>query len=216
LALALLCASVGARSQDGAYESNRLALWAAGVIPDILDDFSPNNLIKLIFSRGAVANFGNEIKPADVFDGIKGIIWLTDPGALYTLAVVDPDVPSRADPGWRSFAHYLVGNIQGRNITDFSETIWGFIGCGPTQGSGFHRYTYILFKQPAGFIDFSAIVHRSSRNADGRGQFNVRDFAKTFGLGAPIAANYFLAQYDDSVPKLYAGLTEHDPKPPSP
>jgi len=125
--------------------------------------------------------------------------------------VVKPDAPPRGTPTWRSFTHWLQGNILGNNISQ-SESIWGFIGCGPPQGSGFHRYIYVVFKHP-GRIDYSGIVHRTSRNIDGRGGFSVRDFAKKYKLGTPITANYFLAQWDESVPKLYATFTDHDPTP---
>ena len=87
-----------------------------------------------------------------------------------------------------------------------------------------------MYKQ-SGKIDFSSWPHKSKTIADGRGGFKVREFAKKFNLGMnintpfiginpllkpiheqsllgdPIAVNFFLAEFDDSVPKLYASFT---------
>jgi hypothetical protein len=40
----------------------------------------------------------------------------------------------------------------------------------------------------------------------GRANFSIAKFAKKYKLGDPIAVNYFLAEFDDYVPKLYEKL----------
>ena len=38
-------------------------------------------------------------------------------------------------------------------------------------------------------------------------QFKIRDFAKKYNLGEPIAGNFYQAEWDDYVPKLYEQLS---------
>lgn len=40
----------------------------------------------------------------------------------------------------------------------------------------------------------------SNRTFEGRPNFSIRNFAKKYNLGNPIAANFFQAKYDSSVP----------------
>ena len=44
----------------------------------------------------------------------------------------------------------------------------------------------------------------TNTSTDGRPKFKVRAFAAAHGLGAPVAGNFFQAEWDDYVPKLYA------------
>jgi hypothetical protein len=45
------------------------------------------------------------------------------------------------------------------------------------------------------------------RSGDNRGKFSIRNFAKKYNLGNPIAGNFYQAQWDDYVPKLYEQLS---------
>jgi hypothetical protein len=45
------------------------------------------------------------------------------------------------------------------------------------------------------------------RSGDNRGKFSIRNFAKKHNLGNPIAGNFYQAQWDDYVPKLYEQLS---------
>ncbi len=38
-------------------------------------------------------------------------------------------------------------------------------------------------------------------------QFKIRNFAKKYNLGDPVAANFYQAEWDDYVPKLYEQLS---------
>lgn len=44
------------------------------------------------------------------------------------------------------------------------------------------------------------------RSGDNRGCFAIRKFAAKYNLGDPVAGNFYQAQWDDYVPKLYAQL----------
>jgi phosphatidylethanolamine-binding protein len=51
-----------------------------------------------------------------------------------------------------------------------------------------HRYTNLLWEQPANWVIPSAV---STKLQNGRSGFSVEDFQKGAGLSNPIAANYF-------------------------
>ena len=72
-------------------------------------------------------------------------------------------------------------------------------------GTGLHRYVFLVYKQPNRLTpDEKKLTNRSG---EGRGQFKIRNFAKKYNLGEPIAGNFYQAQWDDYVPKLYEQLS---------
>ena len=96
-------------------------------------------------------------------------------------------------------------NIPGSNIAK-GDTLSEYIGSGPPQGTGLHRYVMLIFKQPGKINPEEKRL--TNRSGEGRGNFKIRDFAKKYGLGDPVAGNFYQAQWDDYVPKLYAQLSE--------
>lgn len=74
-----------------------------------------------------------------------------DPTAYYTLLMVDPDAPSRNHPmfEWR---HWEVMNIPGSDVSK-GETIAPYKGAGPPKGTNYHRYAFLVYKQPQGLIN---------------------------------------------------------------
>ena len=59
-----------------------------------------------------------------------------------SLITVDPDAPSRADPKWGEWRHWLVVNIPGCEVSK-GEALSIYIGSGPPQGTGLHRYVFL-------------------------------------------------------------------------
>ena len=53
--------------------------------------------------------------------------------------LVDPDAPSRADPKWGEWRHWLVINIPGCDVSK-GEALSVYIGSGPPPDTGLHRY----------------------------------------------------------------------------
>ena len=56
--------------------------------------------------------------------------------------LLDPDAPSRADPKFREWRHWLVVNIPGSDVAK-GEEVAAYIGSGPPEGTGLHRYVYL-------------------------------------------------------------------------
>lgn len=109
------------------------------------------NVFQVSHASGAVANLGNELKPTQTID-TPNVTWESEKGAFYTLLKIDPDAPSRADATFREIRHWLVMNIP-ESAIDKGDEIIQYIGDGPPNGTGLHRYVFLLYKQPNGKIE---------------------------------------------------------------
>ncbi|KAG6460709.1 hypothetical protein O3G_MSEX012174 [Manduca sexta] len=142
------------------------------IVPDVINT-APSELLNVQYSSGVNVELGKELTPTQVKD--KPIVkWAAKENEYYTLAMVDPDAPSRENPKFREWHHWLVGIYLAE----------------------------ILTKK----CDFSKMPKLPSNSGDKRGKFSISKFAQQYKLGSPIAGNFYVAQYDDYVPKLYAKL----------
>lgn len=91
------------------------------------------------------ANLGNTLTPTEVKD-VPTVTWNADATTYYTLIMTDPDAPSRRDPKFREWHHWIVVNIPGNKVGD-GEVLSEYVGAGPPQGTGLHRYALMVFKQ---------------------------------------------------------------------
>jgi len=173
------------------------------VIPDVIDKV-PTAPVQVEYDSGVEAQQGNELTPTQVKDQPK-FSFEAKSDQLYTLAMVDPDAPSRKDPKFREILHFLVANIPGQDVSK-GDTLAEYIGSGPPQGTGLHRYVFLVYHQEKGKLDSDLKITKTSRV--GRINFSIRNFAKANNLGDPIAANFYQAQYDDYVPLLHAQLSK--------
>lgn len=146
---------------------------------------------------------GNELTPTQVKDKPK-LEWPNEPDTLYTVLLTDPDAPSRKEPKFREWHHWLVMNIPGNQI-DKGDVITDYVGSGPPKDSGLHRYVFLVFKQPKKLSCNEPRIPKTS--GDKRGKFSTAKLVSKYKLGDPVAGNLFQAQYDDYVPKLYKQLS---------
>lgn len=96
-----------------------------------------------------------------------------------------------------------MGNIPGSNVTE-GETLSAYIGSGPPENTGLHRYVFLVYKQ-TGKLTFDE-NRLTNTSVDGRASFKISKFAEKYNLGDPVAGNFYLAQFDDYVPLLYKSL----------
>lgn len=163
------------------------------IVPDVVDNAPPETLS---VQYGTIeVNLGNEITPFDVKDEPK-VQWNADSDSYYTIAMVDPDAPSRTDPKFREVLHWLVGNIKGSDIAGANH-IAVYFGSGPPKGTGLHRYVFMLYKQPEKLTFDEPKSPKNSRA--NRFNFNLRNFVQKYKLGEPLAGNFFQAQWDEYV-----------------
>lgn len=81
------------------------------------------------------------------------VTYEADDNSYYTLTMSDPDAPSRQDPIYGEFMHWLIVNIPGNKIKD-GELKTAYRGSGAPKGTGLHRYCFFILKQE-GKQDFS-------------------------------------------------------------
>jgi hypothetical protein len=163
----------------------------------------PSSLLQVRYGSVTVTP-GMTLTPTQVKD--QPILdWDANPNDFYAIVMNDPDAPSRADPKFREWHHWCVVNIPGKDISA-GEVLTEYVGSGPPKGTKLHRYVFLVFKQPKGRQQFDE-KHLTNRSGDGRGKQSVSSFASKHGLGAPVAGNYYQAEWDEYVPKLYEQLS---------
>ncbi|XP_021196602.3 protein D3 [Helicoverpa armigera] len=172
------------------------------VVPDVIS-IPPPDVLTVKYPSGSTVETAKELTPTQVKDQ-PTVTWAAKEQEYYTLAMVDPDAPSREHPKFREWHHWLVGNILGTNVGK-GEILSDYIGSGPPKGTGLHRYVFLVYKQPEK-CDFSKVIKLPNNSGDKRGKFSIAKFAQQFKLGTPVAGNFYVAKYDDYVPKLYAKL----------
>lgn len=102
--------------------------------------------MQVVFPSGAVANLGAELTPSQVRDQ-PSVSWESEPGIFYTLMIVQPDAPTREDQSTGEVRHWLMINILD-NLLDDGFAVAEYFGSSAPEGSGLHRYTYLVFRQP--------------------------------------------------------------------
>ncbi|XP_068156871.1 protein D3-like [Drosophila tropicalis] len=171
------------------------------LVPDVVD-VVPAGILQVIYPGSLAVNLGKELTPTQVKDK-PTVTWERLVGEnedvsnqYYTLLMVDPDAPSRSEPRYREILHWARINIPA-DAPKEGQVLAEYVGSGPPKGSGLHRYIFLLYQQ-GGKIHDSLYIGKTIR--EGRLNFSARKFAEKHRLGAPIAANFYVAQYDDYVP----------------
>ncbi|CAL8143638.1 unnamed protein product [Orchesella dallaii] len=170
------------------------------IVPDVIDA-APKAVLDVKYETVEV-KLGNVLTPTQVKNP-PNITWNADSNKLYLLYMADPDGPTRKDPIFREFIHWLVGNIPGTEISK-GKIVAEFLASGPPKGAGLHRYTFLMYEQPNKLKFEEKLM--SNRSVEGRGNFIIRNFAKKYNLGEPIAGNFFQAEWDDYVPTIHKYL----------
>ncbi|VDM98669.1 unnamed protein product, partial [Onchocerca ochengi] len=133
------------RERNGTTVSVKKIFKEYGIVPDVIS-VAPTKLVNVSYNNLTV-NLGNELTPTQVKDQPTEVLWNARPKCLYTLAFIDPDAPSRRNHTYREFKHWLVTNIPGQNISE-GEVLAEYVGAGAPKGTGFHRYVFLVYKQP--------------------------------------------------------------------
>jgi len=166
------------------------------IVPDIIQTASKQAL-EALYGKNEVS-FGAILTPTQAKDK-PTVLWSADENSLYTLALIDADAPSRQNPVISQIKHWLVINIPGDQV-EKGEILADYCSVGPGNGTGLHRYIFLVYKQPEGKISDSKYGFVSSQSGEGRMKWQVEQFADKHKLEGPIAGNFFQAEYDDYVP----------------
>lgn len=136
----------------------------AGIVPEVIDR-APMSYVSVKYNMMAQVGLGNELTPTQVRYQPE-VLWPVfgnTSATLYTLMMVDPDVPTPTVGSKGTIVHWLVGNVKGNDIMT-GWSVADYIGAGPPLGSWYHRYIFLVFQQPTDrLIDFSGEPRSTSR-----------------------------------------------------
>ncbi|KAF9785946.1 phosphatidylethanolamine-binding protein [Thelephora terrestris] len=130
---------------------------------------------------------------------------------LYTLLMVDPDVPDPERQSFTTYLHWLQPNIPLSCTTrsiEIPEAHTSYIPPHPQRGTRYHRYVLLLLPQQAPAEPLSVPV---LCDAD-RLHFNVREFAAQYGLDGSTGggAHLWRQVWDEGVSQVYATVLRRE------
>ncbi|KAF8060727.1 PEBP-like protein [Lyophyllum atratum] len=179
------------------------------VVPEVIPTtFSPSILFSIIWPNGKEAVLSNFLTREDTLEEPNlSFVPLNVPDnpepagdVTYTLVMTDPDAPSRADPKYRQFRHWVITGLevpapgaQSPLAVKTKPATTPYRPPGPPPGSGIHRYTFLLFEEPASGFTVPEGAPEYGAALEERRSWNAVDFGEKYGLRL-VGANYFLVQ----------------------
>ncbi|XP_037815091.1 phosphatidylethanolamine-binding protein homolog F40A3.3-like [Lucilia sericata] len=106
------------------------------IIPDVIA-IPPTELLKVTYPNGVIVDKGNKLTPTQVKE-TPTVEWTHESNQFYTLTFTDPDAPSRKNPQFREYQHWIVVNIPGNDLNK-GEILTAYVGSGPPQVTSCQR-----------------------------------------------------------------------------
>jgi len=194
----------------------RSELKKAEIIPTVIDDFVPSLVLNVSWPSKRTAELGNTINPDELQDA--PYIELEDdttsdnahskPSSLkYTIALTDPDAPSRDNPEWSEMCHWIATGATLAKSADSDspksasknlKQIMKYKPPGPPPKTGKHRYVFLVFAPANGTTKKLDLTKPSDRQHWGTGKerHGVKDWAEDNGL-VPVGANFIYSKNDE-------------------
>jgi phosphatidylethanolamine-binding protein (PEBP) family uncharacterized protein len=177
-----------------------IRLINAEIIPTVINDFIPT-LTLTVSWPDKTAKLGNTINPDELQDApviklheISSSTKLRSSGLTYTIALTDPDAPSRDNPEWSEMCHWIATKVPVSSSSTEEESkakklkeIMPWKPPGPPPKTGKHRYVFLVFAPANGTTKKLQLSKPSDRQHWGTGKerHGVRDWAEDNGL-APV------------------------------
>ncbi|KAI1077139.1 PEBP-like protein [Whalleya microplaca] len=194
-------------SLDSGVSKVQNELKKAEIFPTVIDEFLPSLLLDVEWTSGEEASLGNTLKVDKVQDQpsftvrrdpASSSLHMEESDVTYTITITDPDAPSRNNPKWSEFCHFIATGIHVSSsaiITSSFKDIIPYQPPGPPPKTGKHRYVFLLFAPANGTTDSLNLSKPSDRKHWGTGKerHGVRDWASENDL-RPVAANFIYAQ----------------------
>ncbi|KAK9841768.1 hypothetical protein WJX81_001699 [Elliptochloris bilobata] len=159
-------------------------LRSASVVPDVLNSIDQSAGVRLNISYGSI-NFHTStgrLTLAQTANAPSVHVMGGPNGALYSLALSDPDAPIPTNPSAREWLHWLVINAPGDDLGS-GEVLYDYNA--PAPPGGLHRYIFTLYSQPGG-------GNVTVAKPESRANFRAGRFGE--GTLVPVNAAYFSAQ----------------------
>ncbi|THH16201.1 hypothetical protein EW146_g4401 [Bondarzewia mesenterica] len=195
------------------------ALKRESLIPEVIPEtFQPSLLFSVIYPTGKEVMLGNELTVADTADEPEIVLTPMNvaveqadstgdaKGDLsYTLVMLDPDAPTRKEPIYRQFRHWVItglkapleGDLKTANVVALHThpSTTPYRPPGPRSASGLHRYTFLLFQEPSSEQGFTIPRDAPEHGValEERRKWNAVQFGERHGLKL-IGANFFLVR----------------------
>ncbi|TNY24433.1 phosphatidylethanolamine-binding protein [Rhodotorula diobovata] len=174
------------------------------VTPDLLPEIKPAADVRLAVG-GSTIEPGVFTKPADTREAFDVSVQVYhSEERLYTLLVIDPDVPDEFNQTFTTFAHLLIPNVplsatssSPLALSSLPSTL-SYVPPHPQKGTPYHRYTVLLLEQPSQ-------LNLSAEQAPAREGFSVRDFVKEHGLACR-GVSFFRQVWDKDVSGIYTDV----------
>jgi phosphatidylethanolamine-binding protein len=105
--------------------------------------------------------------------------------------MTDPDAPSRNDPKWSEFCHWIVTNVlitkpckRDLSTVKQQKNVISYRPPSPPEKTGFHRYVFLAFTPKNGTTEKLHLTKPEERKRWGLGKkrHGVRDWADENGL----------------------------------
>lgn len=187
-------------------------LRKAEIIPTVIDDFVPAMELTIAWpwedtsKHNITSELGNTLdpeklqKPPNAYLNVDSVDFSLGKKKYpeVVLTVTDPDAPSRDDPKWSEFCHWIIAaRVSGKNVREIEK----YKPPGPPPKTGKHRYVFLAWiaaNRTTNELHLSKPEGRKhwgyDPDVDGdAGRVGVRKWAKHHGL-MPIAANFIYAQ----------------------
>lgn len=183
-----------------AFDLVRHALKKAAIIDEVIDDFQPKCFVAALYdNKQKSVALGNKFKKSETEEKPALRIYCPNikstPGL--TLALTDPDAPSRNDPKWAEMCHWIAV-VYATNQTDIevdlnlditSDTdLVDYKPPSPPPKTGYHRYIFLLLEG----VNTNLTAPKDRQHwGTGKKRHGVRDWAKQEDL-AVVGANFFV------------------------
>jgi len=210
LAASGLCASLASSTDqklighsETGFDTIRKALKRADIIDEVVDDFQPKCFVAPYYRKSKKDQpkpvaLGNIFKEPNTKERPSLKVYCphikSTPGL--TIALTDPDAPSRDDPKWSEMCHWIAmiytpeedNHEIDLNVHIDEKELVEYKPPGPPAKTGYHRYVFLLLEG-----DNTNLTAPEDRQHWGTGKerHGVRDWAKKEGLKV-IGANYFI------------------------
>lgn len=177
----------------------RHTLQDAGVIDDVLDDFKPSCFLLPYYGVKRPVILGNALKKSTTKDAPSVKIYCPGNPDIkgLTVALTDPDAPSRDNPKWSEMCHWIatipeedrprVAEIEVNYDPDELDELVNYKSPAPPPKTGHHRYVFVLLEGAN-----SNLTKPDDRQhwGTGKARHGVRDWAEKEKLKV-VGANFF-------------------------
>ncbi|XP_038067956.1 39S ribosomal protein L38, mitochondrial-like [Patiria miniata] len=176
-----------------------------GIFRDLFDraDFLPQVTLRISYDVQedvtVPVHSGNFVAPTEAFQA-PAVFFDSPEDNLWTLLLANPD--GHLLDNNKEYIHWLVGNIPGNQLGQGDE-IFDYLPPFPAQGTGYHRFVFVLFQQD-GRVDYSnAAVSLPCRKLQER-TFETLEFYRQYqDMITPAGLAFFQCRWDSSVRETF-------------